>query len=136
MDGTFELRVFSSKGLEIEAVVRSVSLPTEAGQIGVLANHCGYVGLLSTGFATYQVAETNEEHRCLVSGGLATFEGETLTLLADTVDRTDSIDTTVLSEDTEALQAELEALSLFDPEREVLSQKLSRIEMLREMVQQ
>jgi F0F1-type ATP synthase epsilon subunit len=136
MDGTFELRVFSSKGLEIEAVVRSVSLPTEAGQIGVLANHCGYVGLLSTGFATYQIAETNEDLRCLVSGGLATFEGETLTLLADTVDRTESVDTSVLSEDTEALQAELEALSLFDPEREVLSQKLSRIEMLREMVQQ
>ncbi len=136
MDGTFELRVFSSKGLEVEAVVRSVSLPTEAGEIGVLASHCGYVGLLSTGFATYQVGETGEEIRCLVSGGLATFEGNTLTLLADTVDRADTVDTAVLSEDTEALQAELEALSLFDPEREVLSQKLSRIEKLREMVAQ
>jgi F-type H+-transporting ATPase subunit epsilon len=135
MDGTFQLRIFSSKGLEVEAVVRSVTLPTESGEAGVLANHCDYVGLLSTGFARYEVGENGGEQYCLVSGGLATFEGNTLTLLADTVDKPESVDQSLLSEDVEALKTELEVLSLFDPEREVLSQKLARITYAREMLQ-
>jgi hypothetical protein len=54
-----------------------------------------------------------------------------LTLLADTVDNPDNLDTTPLSEDIELLKTELQGLSLFDPQWEVVSQKVARIEALK-----
>jgi F-type H+-transporting ATPase subunit epsilon len=133
-EGTFQLRVFSGRGLEIESPVSSVTIPTEVGEVGILADHCEYVGLLATGIATYEVGATGSQKKCLVSGGLATFSNNVLTLLADTVDNPDNLDTTPLSEDLEVLKTQLQGLSLFDPQWEVVSQKVSRIEALKVLV--
>jgi F0F1-type ATP synthase epsilon subunit len=137
-EGSFQLRVFSGRGLEIEAHVSSVTIPTEVGEVGVLADHCDYVGLLSTGLASYEVITSGTREgstkQCLVSGGIATFASNTLTLLADTVDNPDSLDTAPLNEDLNLLKAELEGLSLFEPEWEALSQKIARIEALKQLV--
>lgn len=130
-DGAFTLRVFSGRGLEIEATVSSVTMPTEGGEVGILANHCDYVGLLKTGIATYESSTAGVTKRCLVSGGVVTFANNTLTLLADTVDNPEDLDTTPLSEDLALLKGELERLSLFDPEWEILESKVARIEALR-----
>jgi F-type H+-transporting ATPase subunit epsilon len=130
-EGTFQLRVFSGRGLEIESPVTSVTIPSEVGEVGILADHCEYVGLLSTGIATYAIGTDGSQKRCLVSGGLATFSNNVLTLLADTVDNPDNLDTTPLSEDIELLKTELQGLSLFDPQWEVVSQKVARIEALK-----
>ena len=136
-ESTFQLKVFSGRGLEIEATVTSVAVPTEVGEIGVLADHCDYVGLLSTGLVTYTIgaAAANGAEapakRCLVSGGICTFKENVLTLLADTVDNPEALDTTPLNQDISLLKTELESLSLFDPEWEALSQKVARIEALR-----
>jgi F0F1-type ATP synthase epsilon subunit len=132
-EDTFQLRVFSGRGLEIEASVRSVTIPTEGGEIGVLAGHCEYVGLLGTGLAIYETSSDATQKKCLVSGGISTFSGNVLTLLADTVDNPEALDTTPLSQDVELLKTELQALSLFDPEWEVLSQKVARIEALKQL---
>jgi len=133
---SFKLQVFSGRGLELEADVTQVNIPTEMGEVGILANHCDYVGLLSTGLATYQTLQENSAKRCLVSGGVVTFANNTLTLLADTVDNPDDLDTTPLSEDLPLLKATLEGLSLFDPEWEVLSNKVARIEALKLLASQ
>lgn len=136
-DGTFQLKVFSGRGLEIEAMVTSAAIPTESGEIGVLADHCDYVGLLGTGLVAYTAGTASMSgaeaptKRCLVSGGICTFKGNVLTLLADTVDNPDALDTTPLNQDISLLKTELEALSLFDPEWEALSQKVARIEALK-----
>jgi F0F1-type ATP synthase epsilon subunit len=132
-EDTFQFRVFSGRGLEIEATARSVTIPTETGEIGVQANHCDYVGLLGTGLALYEASTDATAKKCLVSGGIITFANNTLTLLADTVDNPESLDTTPLSQDVEVLKTELAVLSLFDPQWEVLSQKVARIEALREL---
>lgn len=129
-EGTFQLRVFSGRGLEVEASVRSVTVPSEVGELGFLAHHCDYVGLLSTGITEYVAADGASE-RCIVSGGICTFADNVLTLLADTVDLPESLDLRPLSEDVALLKTELEALSLFDPEWEVLSQRVARIEALK-----
>jgi F0F1-type ATP synthase epsilon subunit len=126
-DATFQLKVFSGRGLEI---------PTESGEIGVLAEHCEYVGLLGTGLVSYTVGGDASTKRCLVSGGICTFKGNVLTLLADTVDNPDALDTTPLNQDISLLRTQLETLSLFDPEWEVLSQKVARIEALQQLVAQ
>lgn len=135
-DGTFTMRVFSGRGLEIEAEVGSVTIPSEMGEVGILANHCDYVGLLGTGLATYEAATDGATKRCLVSGGVVTFANNTLTLLADTIDNPENLDTTPLSEDLPLLKAELEGLSLFDPEWEMLSNKVARIEALKVLAEQ
>jgi F0F1-type ATP synthase epsilon subunit len=138
--GRFRIEVFSGRGLEIESIVSEVTVPSEDGEIGMLADHRDYVGLLGTGLVNYspaaegsQLADTAQVKRCLVSGGLCTFKDNVLTLLADTVDDPESLDPSILSQDTTLLKAELEGLSLFDPEWEVLSQRLKRIEALREL---
>jgi F0F1-type ATP synthase epsilon subunit len=135
-DQTFQLKVFSGRGLEIEAAVISVTIPTENGEIGVLADHCEYVGLLSTGLVSYTVSADGPAKRCLVSGGLCTFKSNVLTLLADTVDNPDALDTTPLNQDISLLRTQLETLSLFDPEWEALSQKVARFEALQQLAAQ
>ena len=140
-DGRFKLKVFSGRGLEIEAAVTSVAVPTESGEIGVLADHCDYVGLLGTGLVSYTAAATPSEReapakRCLVSGGICTFKENVLTLLADTVDNPEALDTTPLTQDVALLKTQLENLSLFDPEWEALSQKVARIEALKVLAAQ
>jgi F0F1-type ATP synthase epsilon subunit len=135
-DPTFQLKVFSGRGLEIEATATSVTIPTENGEIGVLADHCEYVGLLGTGLVSYTVGVDGATKRCLVSGGLCTFKGNVLTLLADTVDNPDALDTTPLNQDISLLRTQLETLSLFDPEWEALSQKVARFEALQQLAAQ
>lgn len=130
-DGTFQLKVFSGRGLEVEAAVRSVSVPSETGELGFLPNHCEYVGLLSTGIGEYVSSTDGASKRFLASGGIVTFSDNVLTLLADTVDLPDSLDLKPLSEDISLLKTQLEGLSLFDPEHEVLSQRVARVEALR-----
>jgi F0F1-type ATP synthase epsilon subunit len=130
-DGTFTLRVFSGRGLEIEATVRSVAVPADSGEVGFLADHCDYVGLLGTGLAVYETAADSTPRKCLVSGGISTFANNVLTLLADNVDNPEALDTTPLKEDVALLKIELEKLSLFDPEWEILANKVARLEALK-----
>jgi len=129
-DGTFTLRVFSGRGLEVEAEVRSVNVPSEGGELGFLADHRDYVGLLATGFTEYAAAD-GDTKKCITSGGVCSFSGNVLTLLADTVDLPESYDASLLNEDLDTLKLELQALSLFDPEWEVVSQRVARIEAVR-----
>jgi F0F1-type ATP synthase epsilon subunit len=134
-NGTFQLKVFSGRGLEVEAEVSEASVPSESGELGFLENHCEYVGLLSTGFVQYTNAGGSSSKRCIVSGGICTFSNNVLTLLADTVDLPESLDLSPLNQDVGLLEAQLESLSLFDPEWELLSQKVARINAIKSLAQ-
>jgi len=131
-DGTFQLKVFSGRGLEVEAVALSACVPSESGELGFLPNHCEYVGLLSTGIGEDRAGD-GVSRRFIATGGIVTFSNNVLTLLADTVDLPDMLDTSPLSEDVTLLKAQLEGLSLFDPEHEALSQRIARIEAIRSL---
>ena len=134
-NGMFQLKVYSGRGLEVEATVCEVTVPSESGELGFLQNHCDYVGILSTGFAQYTATGGNTPKRCVVSGGICTFTNNVLTLLADTVDLPESLDLSPLDQDVGLLEAELESLSLFDPERDLLSQKVARINAIKSLAQ-
>ena len=124
-DGTFTLKVFSGRGLEVDAQVRSVNVPSETGELGFLANHCDYVGLISTGLVEYVAEGSSGITKCVVSGGLCTFADNVLTLLADSVDLPGA---EPVVENVELLRTQLETLSLFDPEWEVISHRIARVE--------
>ena len=130
-EGTFQLKVFSGRGLEVEAEVRSVNVPSEIGELGFLAKHCEYVGLISTGIAQYLDATDAAPQRFIASGGICTFSNNVLTLLADFVDLPASLDKGPLSDDVELLRTQLKSLSQFDPEWELLSHRVARIEAIR-----
>jgi len=135
-EGTFQLKVFSGRGLEVEAKVSGATVPSESGELGFLENHCDYVGLISTGITQYTDAGDNTTKKCIVSGGIVTFSDNVLTLLADTVDLPEEIGSVKISGDEVALmEAELEQLSLFDPAWEALSQKVARINAIKSMMQ-
>lgn len=125
-DKLFKLKVFSGRGLELEVKVQSVYLEAAVGQLGFFADHREYIGLLGTGILE-AVSAANEVVRCVPAGGVCTFRGNVLTLLADTVDLPESIDAAILKQDRSLLAVELEGLTLYDPEWEVVSQKLARI---------
>ncbi len=131
-DGTFQLKVFSGRGLEVEAVVSDVTVPSEAGELGFLSNHCDYVGLISTGVTQYTDAADASAKKCLISGGICTFSNNVLTLLADSVDKPEELESVKVSNDELALlEAELEQLSLHDPAWEALSQRVARLRALK-----
>lgn len=131
-DGTFQLKVFSGRGLEVEATVSDVTVPSESGELGFLQNHCDYVGLIATGITQYTDAADSSAKKCLVSGGICTFNNNVLTLLADTVDKPEELASARVSDDELALlEAELAQLSLYDPAWEVLSQKVARLQALK-----
>lgn len=135
-DGTFQLKVFSGRGLEVEAIVSDVTVPSESGELGFLQNHCDYVGLIATGITQYTDVGDSSAKSCLVSGGICTFNNNVLTLLADTVDKPEEIAVAKVSDDElSLLEAELEQLSLYDPAWEVLSQKVARLRALQKLVQ-
>jgi len=133
-DGTFQLKVFSGRGLEVEALVSDVTVPSESGELGFLPNHCDYVGLIATGITQYTDAGDASAKKCLISGGICTFSNNVLTLLADTVDKAEELTSVKVSDDELALlEAELEQLSLYDPAWEVLSQKVARLQALKSL---
>lgn len=134
-EGTFQLKVFSGRGLEVEATVSGAQIPSEGGELGFLPNHCEYVGLLSTGVAHYTETGSATPKRCIVSGGVCTFNDNVLTLLADTVDLPDSLDLSQLNQDVGLLETQLGGLSLFDPEWAALSQRVARINAIRSFAQ-
>ena len=133
-DGTFQLKVFSGRGLEVEAMVSDVTVPSESGELGFLPNHCDYVGLIATGITQYTDATDASAKKCLISGGICTFSNNVLTLLADTVDKAEELTSVKVSDDELALlEAELEQLSLYDPAWELLSQKVARLQALKSL---
>jgi len=134
-NGTFQLKVYSGRGLEVEAQVSEVAVPSESGELGFLEDHCEYVGLLSTGLVHYTPRGESSPKRCIVSGGICTFSNNVLTLLADTVDLPESLDLSPLNQDVGLLETQLESLSLFDPEWELLSQKVARINAIKSLAQ-
>lgn len=133
-DGAFQLRVFSGRGLEIEAKVAEVAIPSEVGELGIRCDHRDYVGLLGTGIAQYTDISQTAPKRFLVSGGICTFNDNVLTLLADTVDFPETVNRTEVQADELALlEAQLGGLSIYDPEWELLSQRVARLQAIKEL---
>lgn len=78
---SFHLSVFTPAGLLLEEEVRSVTLPSAVGEIGILPKHVKYIGLLANGKMTYLTS--TEEKEVEITGGFCSFADEKLVVLAD-----------------------------------------------------
>jgi len=73
-----------------EEEVNQVTLPTEDGEITILPNHRSYIANLKPG--ELMARKEKEEILMSISGGFIEFNGNVLTVLADTAERADEID--------------------------------------------
>lgn len=133
-DNTFHLKVFSGRGLELEAEVTSVTAPSAVGELGFLTNHCDYVGLLDVGIVQYQIAGETKAKKIVVTGGLCTFAKNTLNLLADSVDLPESVNLATYANDREIYEVKRATISQLDPEFDIVAKKLGRIDAIKQMV--
>jgi len=124
----FQLAVYSTKGREFSAEVSSVILPGVDGEIGVLAHHGDYVGVLGVGIVRATTGD-GKETRLVATGGFCRFSGTELTILADKVDF-EAPTKGNLESAKSPLVIEREQYSLYDPEWSELSQQIGRLEAL------
>lgn len=127
---SFNLRILSPLGLVVSATVDEVKLPGEDGQIGVLTAHTKYVGNLSTGVLEYGISGAGVQ-KVVVSGGFATFQDNTLEILADSVDTQESLKFSVLKESESELKNVLEKELVGSEKWNEAFHKIKRIESIR-----
>jgi F-type H+-transporting ATPase subunit epsilon len=126
---TFQLKVFTPAGLELETQVQEVLLPSSNGEIGVLPHHAKYIGLLGTGILEYLDA-AGKSRRIVVSGGFCNFVNEQLVILADSVDQAESVNRETYAQDRPALSKMVLEMSGDDPKVVYARQALARMDAI------
>lgn len=134
MAESFTLRVYSPKGLANEAVVESVTVPGWNGEIGVLANHAPYTGLLGVGLLRFKEGSASKETSLVVTGGFCKFENNVLTVLADFVDTPSNESLSAAIGEKESLRSTLEANGQDSDAWKNAHMQLRRIEFLEKAV--
>jgi F-type H+-transporting ATPase subunit epsilon len=126
---TFTLRVFTPAGLQVEARVSEATVPTSNGEIGVLAKHARYTGIVGTGILQYSGAD-KAKNRIVVSGGFASFSSDVLTILADAVFVAETLDKTAYAKDRAELERLVQNSSTYSVEWQTAHEKLQRVEAI------
>ena len=126
-----KLEVYTPAGAVISTQVEEVMLQSSSGEIGILAGHAPYVGLLGTGLLTYRGDTTG---RMVVSGGVCSFFNETLTVLADDVDLESSINRESYAKGRSDLQKIVQSEPMASLEWRSAQQKLARIEAVERLI--
>ena len=126
----FTLKIFTPVGLVLESRVSSVTLPTQNGEIGALAGHAKYTGLLGSGVLRYQSDSDNTSKQLAISEGFCTFADNVMTILADFVAAPEEIKGESYAKDRDGLQKSVDTLSIFDPEWQIAKEKLARIQAI------
>lgn len=89
-----KLKIVTPQKLILEEEAYSVTLPIEGGEVTVLPNHVPYIGALRPGEIMLRRTQDGESDSLATSGGFVEFQGNTLTILADTAERAEEIDLT------------------------------------------
>ena len=132
---TFQLKVYTPAGLELEVQVQEVLVPSSEGEIGVLPHHAKYIGLLGTGILEY-IEVGGKARRLVVSGGFCNFVNEELVVLADSVDQADTVDREHYAQDRSALSKMVLEMSADDPKVVYARQALARMDAIDQLLGQ
>lgn len=124
---TFQLTVLSAERELFAGEVESVNLPTDSGEITVLARHNPLVTNLKAGELTIR-KEKNEQEWLFIGGGILEFTPTNeCRILADVAERVEEID---LQAAEQARQRAEEGLEKAQSEPEVLSAKAELFQTL------
>lgn len=86
----FELRLIAPDGVKYEEEAEEVILPTQDGQIAVLANHEPLITLLKPGEII--IKSDNKEHYLATEGGIVEISQNLVKIMADTAEDAQSLD--------------------------------------------
>ena len=121
---TPEKKVFSD-------AVDSVTVPTESGEVGILANHAPLISTLKAGVLAYTRGGANE--RMVVAGGFVEVSQNNVSILADIAETADDIDVEAARVERETLEKELGAWKgteeEFETRREQLEKAQARLQL-------
>lgn len=92
MAAEFHLWVLASDHVFYDGLCESLTLPTEDGEIGVLANHAEMVTAIEPGIMRYRVPGEKEQRIGAVGTGFAHVSGNRAWVLVDTAERPEEID--------------------------------------------
>lgn len=106
MHETLHLQLVTPARTIFEQEVKSVIIPTEAGQITVLPDHAPIVSVLETGELI--VNDGEKEYPLAVYGGTLEMFDNRLVILADSAEQPDEIDVAAAQQRAKDLAAELE----------------------------
>lgn len=109
------LRIVTPERTLSEEEVRSVTLPTERGEIAVLSMHAAYVGVLTPGMVRVHRSPGVEEELS-ISGGFVevTAGGKTLTVLVETAERAVELDAKAIAEAKERAKRAMQNVARHD----------------------
>jgi len=88
---TFNFKIATMEGVVYSDLVREVTVPTQSGEIGILANHTPIVTLLKPG----ELKIFKDDHivsMAVSQGFVEVRRGGEMVILADTADRAEDID--------------------------------------------
>ena len=111
---TFQVHILAADKNFYEGPCVSMTIPTNDGELGILAHHSNMIAAIQPGTLRYQVPE-EEPCRAAISAGMVKVEQNDVLVLVDSVERPEEID---------AARAQRE----LDEAREILLQKRSRQE--------
>ena len=111
---TFQVHILAADKNFYEGPCVSLTVPTNDGEVGILAHHSNLLAAIQPGMLRYQVPG-EEPHLAAVSPGMVKVEHNDVLVLVDSVERPEEID---------AARAQRE----LDEAREILLQKRSRQE--------
>jgi F-type H+-transporting ATPase subunit epsilon len=115
---TFNCLLITPSALLYEASVVKSLLPTTEGEIGILPIHANLVTSIGVGILkVYTNSIEKEDKTWLVSGGLAIFKSESLTLMCDKALVLEGYERDLFKEQYELLEKELATVSPEDTER-------------------
>ncbi len=91
MAATFQLDILAASVPFYRGKCVSLVIPTQDGEVGVLAEHCRTVGAVAAGELRFETAE-GEQRRAAVAPGIFKIDGNRVLLLVDAAERPEDID--------------------------------------------
>jgi len=111
----FSLKILKAEGVFYEGQCDSLVVPTDMGQLGILAGRSDMVAPIVTGELSYKAHESDEWKYASVSDGMVKVENGEVLILTESAEYSDMIDVRI------AEQAIIEA-------KDVMQQKRSLVE--------
>lgn len=129
---SIHLKILTPQGAVLDDAVKTVSIQTADGEIGILPGHARYIGLLGTGILSYTKLD-GEKVRLVAVEGFCQFVEGTFTVLADAVDDASAKAGRDLNAEKEKLQKEFGTANFFDPSWDVKVAELKRVQALQQL---
>jgi len=135
MSTQYTLKICTPRGTFLEEQVQEVTIPSADGEVGILPRHTSYTAVLGTGVMEYLgISSDTSPRRIVVANGFIQFEGDTLLVLADSVDTSDSVDIDGDSSERASLQKLIETERIDSAEWARARSALDRIMAIDELV--